>query len=217
MDVEQHGPRGVGVVGDVHLAAGEFPDQPGIDGAEHQLAFAGALAAAFNVVQDPLDLGTGEVRVNHQTCGVLDVLLKTVALELLADLGAAAALPDDGVVDRAAGVAFPDYRGFTLVGDADGCNLVVVQIGLRQCLGHARRLSGEDFHRVVFDPACLRVMLDEFALGSAHHVGVAVEDDGARAGGALVKSNDVVLVLCVSHVDCLALLGGIQLCEIHIE
>ncbi|MCY1431373.1 hypothetical protein D9M71_473400 [compost metagenome] len=34
VDVEHQGARGVGVVGDVHLAAGELPDQPGIDGAE---------------------------------------------------------------------------------------------------------------------------------------------------------------------------------------
>ena len=38
MDVEHQGARGVGVIGDMDLAAREFPDQPGIDGAEQQFA-----------------------------------------------------------------------------------------------------------------------------------------------------------------------------------
>jgi hypothetical protein len=45
----------------VDLAAGKFPDQPAVDGAEQQLAVARALAAAFDVVEDPLELGAGEV------------------------------------------------------------------------------------------------------------------------------------------------------------
>ena len=36
-----------------------------------------------------------------------------------AEVGGAAVLPDDGVVDRAAGVAVPDHDGLALVGDAD--------------------------------------------------------------------------------------------------
>jgi hypothetical protein len=64
-------------------------------------------------------------------------------------------------------------------------------------------LGGEDFHRVVFDPAGLRVMLGEFALCGADHVGVTVEDDRAGAGRTLIEGNDVVLILCVGHVDCL--------------
>ncbi|MNS91052.1 hypothetical protein D3C72_1251260 [compost metagenome] len=210
MDVEEHGARGVGVVGDVHLAAGKFPDQPAVDGAEQQLTVARALAAAFDVVEDPLELGAGEVRVGDQAGGVADVLLVAIALELLADLGAASALPDDGVVDRAAGVLVPDHGGFALVGDADGCYLVVVQAGLCQGLDHHGALGREDFHRIVFDPAGLRVMLCELPLGGADHVRVAVENDRAGAGRTLIEGNDVVLILCVGHVDCLGRNKGVR-------
>ncbi len=175
MDVEEHGARGVGVVGDVHLATGKFPDQPAVDGAEQQFTLARTLTAAFDVVEDPLELGAGEVRVGNQAGGVADVLLVTIALELLADFGAAAALPDDRVVDRAAGGLVPDHGGFALVGDADGRDLVVMQAGLRQGLDHHGALGGEDFHRVMLDPTGLRVMLCEFALGGADHVRVTVE------------------------------------------
>jgi hypothetical protein len=80
----------------------------------------------------------------------------------------------------------------------------VADTGLGQGFDHGRALGGEDFHRVVLDPAGLRVMLGEFALGGADHVGVAVEDDRPRTGGALVEGNDVVLILGVCHVDGLA-------------
>ena len=179
MNIEEQGARGVGVVGDVNLAAGEFPDQPAINGAEQQLAFACALSAAFDVIENPLELGAGEVGVGDQPCRFLDVVFQSVTLELLTDFGAAAALPDNRVVDRAAGFFFPYDGGFPLIGDADGRNLIMMQISLGECLGHARGLGGEDFHGVMFDPSRLRVMLDELALRGTDHVGIAVENNGA--------------------------------------
>ncbi|MNH06927.1 hypothetical protein D3C79_663070 [compost metagenome] len=205
VDVEEHGARGVGVVGDVHLAAGEFPDQPAVDGTEQQIAALGALTSAFDIVEDPLELGAGEVRVGDQAGGFADVVLQAVTLELFADLGAAPALPDDGVVHRTTGFLVPHHGGFTLVGDTDGGYLVVAQACLGQGFDHGRALGGEDFHRVVLDPAGLWVMLCEFALRGANHVGITVENDGPRTGRALVQGNDVVLVLGVCHVVGLAL------------
>ncbi|MNF54695.1 hypothetical protein D3C84_361310 [compost metagenome] len=204
MDVEEHGARGVGVVGDVGLAAGEFPDQPAVDGAEQQLATTGAFPAAVDIVQDPLELGAGEIRVGDQPRGLADVILQAVAFELFADFRAAPALPDDGVVDRPAAEFVPDHGGLALVGDADGRHLVMVQAGLCQCLDHGRALGGKDFHGVVLDPPCLGVVLGELTLRGADNVGIAIENDGPRTGRALVQGNDVVLVLGVCHVVGLA-------------
>ena len=116
----------------MHPPLGHFPHQPGIDGTKQQLAAFGAFAGAFNVVEDPFYLGAGEVRVNHQAGVVTDVLFQAVTLELFADVGGAAALPDDGVVNRFAGLFFPDDGGFTLVGDADTGDLIGINIGFRQ-------------------------------------------------------------------------------------
>ena len=123
----------------------------------------------------------------------------TAALELFADFGAATALPDDGVVDRATADFVPHHRGFTLVGDTDCRYLVVVQTGLGQRFDHDRALGGEDFHRVMFNPAGLRVMLLKLALRGADHVGVTIKNDRSRTGSALVQRNDVVLILNVGH------------------
>ena len=56
----------------------------------------------------------------------------------------------------------------------------------------------------MFNPTRLWVVLSEFTLGGADHVGVTIEDDRPGTGGALVKGNDVVLILKVGHIDCLA-------------
>ena len=50
-----------------------------------------------------------------------------------------------------------------------------------------RALAGPDILRVVFDPARLRKMLCEFALRDAVDAAGGVEQQGTRAGGALVE------------------------------
>ena len=65
-----------------------------------------------------------QVRVNHQTGVVTNVLFHAIAFEMFADLGGTTALPDNGVIDRFAGFFFPDNSGFTLVRNTDSCNLI---------------------------------------------------------------------------------------------
>ncbi len=80
MDVKEHGTGGVGVVGDVHAALGHFPDKPGIDGAEQQLAALRTFTRAFNMVEDPLHFGAGKIRVNHKAGGLTNIIFQAVAL-----------------------------------------------------------------------------------------------------------------------------------------
>ena len=199
VDVVEHGARSVGVIGHVCLALGHLPDQPAVDGTEQEFATTGAFTAAFDMVEDPLDLGAGEVRVDDQAGGLANVILHAVTLELVADRRALAALPDDGVVDRPACDLVPDDGGFALVSDADGGNLFIGDPGLGQRFDEHAALGRPDFHGIMLDPAWLRVDLCKFALSDGHHVGVAVEHDGAGAGGALVKGDDELLVVLVAH------------------
>ena len=66
VDVEEQSARGVGDVGDVATAAGEFPDEPGVDGAESELAGVGLSACAGNMLQDPANFAGGEVGVKDK-------------------------------------------------------------------------------------------------------------------------------------------------------
>ncbi|MNE07105.1 hypothetical protein D3C80_997120 [compost metagenome] len=116
------------------------------------------------MVQNPLHFGAGEVRVNHQAGGAANVLFHAVALELFADVRGTATLPDDGVINRFAGFAFPDNRRFTLVGDTNCGNFVGADVGFRQHFDQCGALGRPDLHRVVLYPAWLRINLFEFAL-----------------------------------------------------
>ena len=99
VNVEEHGARGVAGVGRVNSAAGELPEQPGVDGAEREFAGFGKRARAANVFENPGNLGGGEIGIDEQARALLDERAVTFAPEALAEIGGAAILPDDRVVD----------------------------------------------------------------------------------------------------------------------
>src|SRR5437660_1363237 len=107
VDVEEECARGIGVVGDVCASAREPPDQERIDCAEEQLATCCARARAWDVVEQPLDFGAGEVGVDDESrLGVYDIA-ESALYEIIADRRGEAALPDDGIMDRLAGGTLP--------------------------------------------------------------------------------------------------------------
>ncbi len=119
VDVEEQRPRGVGGVGGVDPAAGQPPDQEGVDGAEAKVAALGPLARALHVVEQPGELGAGEIGIEEQAAAGGDLRLLALAAQRGAGVGGAPVLPDDGAVDRLAGLAVPDHHRLALVGDAD--------------------------------------------------------------------------------------------------
>ena len=120
MNVEKKRPRGVGGVGGVDLAAGQPPDEKRIDRAEAELAAFGLLACTLHVVQQPRDLGGGEIRVEEQAGFRRNLGLVTGGAKRGAYVGCAPVLPDDRAMDRLAGLPVPDDHRLALVGDADG-------------------------------------------------------------------------------------------------
>ena len=194
-DVHQQGTGCVGDVGDVNAAVnttGQVPDQPGVGVAEEQVAALCALAYAFNVVQDPLDLGAGEVGGEVQADDVVVLANTLFACELFNDFLGAGVLPDDCVVDGLAGVLVPHDGGFTLVGDADCSDFVVVDFAV--CHSHCYDLTDvlPNLGCVVLDPAGLGEDLLVLELALSHVLARLVEQDRAGAGGALVDGEDVL-------------------------
>ena len=195
VDVEQQRARGVGGVGGVHLAGGEPPQQIAIDGAEHQLAAFGAGARAGHVIEDPGDLGAGEIGIDDQAGLGGDRRLVAFALQSGADIRGAAVLPDDGAVHRLAGGAVPHHGGLALVGDADRGDVFRFQPGLFQRVAAHHDGRGPDVLRLMLDPAGRRKMLREFLLRGGGDGNIAAKHDGARGCGALIdgqnKGHDV--------------------------
>ena len=87
----------------------------------------------------------------------------------------------------------PEQGGFALVGDADGGEIARGEIGARQRGTDHLIGVGEDFHRVVLDPARLGIDLPVFLLGDGDDVSAPVEDDEARAGRTLVYGANILV------------------------
>ena len=192
VDVEQHGTGSVGIVGDMSLAAGQLPDQPGFDGAEEQIAGLCLFTGTGNVLQDPAQLGAGEVCVDDQTGLGAEGVGQALFLQAVAVLGSTAALPDDGVADGLAGGLVPDDGGFALVGDADGGDVSSGGADVGHGLLSNFHLDAPDFVGVMLDPAGLGEELGELLLGNGDHLACFIKENAAVGGGAGVQSHDVL-------------------------
>ncbi len=174
----------------MHLARGQPPQQVAIDGAEHQLAALGAGARAGHVIEDPGDLGAGEIGIDDQAGLGRNRRLVAFALEFGADIGGAAVLPDDGAVHGLAGGAVPHHGGLALVGDADRGDVFCLQARLFQRVAADHHGRGPDVFRLMLDPAGRRKMLREFLLRGGGDGNIAAKHDGARGCGALIDGQN---------------------------
>ena len=114
-----------------------------------------------------------------------------VAFQAIAEICRPAVLPDDRVVDGLSGLTIPHDGGLALVGDADGGDVSRPKVRAPQRLGCHRHLRRPDLAGVVFNPARMREDLLKLALSDGDDGRVVIEDDGARACGALVEGDDV--------------------------
>ena len=112
-DVVEQRARGVGGVGGVDLAAGQAIDEPAVDRAEGEFAFLGARRGAGDVVEQPGELGAGEIGIEEQARFRGHHLFAAFVLEAGAEGGGAAVLPDDRGVRRpcrSCGPTAPSFR-----------------------------------------------------------------------------------------------------------
>ena len=149
------------------------------------------------VADQPLDLGPREVGVEHEAGALANERLVAGGAQLVAAGGGAAVLPDQRTVQRGAGRAVPGDDGLALVGDSDAGERGAVDAGGIERLMADAAGDLPDLVRVVLDPARAREVLPELAVGTAGDPAVAVEEEGGRAGGALVQREDHERILGV--------------------
>ena len=93
----------------MYFALGQLVDQPGINSTEGQLAGLCFFADTRYIVQDPAQLGAGEIRVKYKAgfviCAVSNI--RIFRHQLVFHIRSSAALPDDGMVNRLAGLTVP--------------------------------------------------------------------------------------------------------------
>ena len=106
--------------------------------------------------------------------------------QLVAAGGGAAVLPDERAMQRLARRRVPADDGLALVGDADRLELAGLQARVVERLAGDRVRDVPDLRRVVLDPAGLREVLRELAVGAADALPLQVEHQAGRAGRPLV-------------------------------
>ena len=174
----------------MHLAARELPGEPGVHGAECELAALGAFAQARAVVEQPRELGAREIGIEEEAGLAGEERLEPRLSQLVTSRRGAAVLPDDGVPQGPPRAPVPEQRGFALVGDADGGDVGGGEAGGIERLGGYLALRMPDLHGVVLHPARLREDLAEFLLGDSKNTPITAEGDGAGAGGTLIEGED---------------------------
>jgi hypothetical protein len=141
------------------------------------------------MVEQPADLGRGEIRIDDQPGPPRHGFGQPVAAPALAQLGGAPVLPDDGVVDRAPGGALPQNRGLALVGDADRGDRAIGSGGHGFAAG--RNHPAPDLFRFVFDPARPGMKLRQLELRRPACPALRVEQHRAGARRPLVDRQDI--------------------------
>ncbi len=131
-DVVDQRARGVGGVGGVHLAAGQPPDRGSVSIVPASSSpLLGPLPRAFHVVEQPGDLGAGEIGIEQQA---------GLARERLSRARPCCSVAQSGAVRRScqtmalwigfAGRLVPDHHRLALVGDADAGDVGRLDLGL---------------------------------------------------------------------------------------
>ena len=192
INIEHHGTGGVGVIGDKPFAARQLIDQPGVDIAEGNLALFCPLPYPGDIFQDPFYLGGREIGVDFQP-GLFPIAGAPFAfLNFFTQVGTAAVLPDNEIVDWFTRFQIPYYRRFPLVGNTDGHDIFGCAVGILHGLGDGIFLGLPDLIGVMFDPARLGIDLGKLLLPNAENVGIPVEDQCTAAGGTAVNTNNVL-------------------------
>src|SRR5207237_8950630 len=118
-----------------------------------------ALPQALEVLEQPLDLRRGEVRVEHEPRVLTNEPLASLLAELGATSGGSPVLPHDRPLKRLARVRIPYAHRLALVGDPHRLELAALKPGVPERL--ARDGSGHlpDLVRIVLHPSRSREVL----------------------------------------------------------
>ena len=192
MDVEKHRPGCVRCVGREYLAAGQIPQQPGVDCAKKQFALFRSLAGSGHMVQNPFQLGRGEIRIRDQAGFLRQFLIESILIDLLDAVRGAAALPDDRVIDRLACIFFPHDGGLALIRDTDRRDLIDPDAGLRHRFRRDRQLRCPDIVRIMLHIAGLRENLSVFLLRYTYHLCVMIKQDTSGTRRTLIQSHYIL-------------------------
>src|SRR5262249_26570955 len=144
------------------------------------------------MLEQPARFQAAEIGAQWEPGGVAKTVLSARCRKTRDLLRYPRVLPDNRVRNRNAGLPFPDDRGFALVGNSHGGQLLRRDSrALDGFFGDLQRAS-YDFGRVVLHPAGLGVNLLVLFLSDTDHASIGIKNHETRAGRALVDRADVL-------------------------
>ena len=163
----------------------QLENEPAVHRTEAQFPFLRTLPGSFHMIQDPADLGPGEIGVHHQTGFSAESFpdLRDIAFQFFDHVSRAAALPDDGTAHRLSGFSVPDDGGLPLVGDAESRDVLRPGADFFHGAATDEELGLPDLVGIVFHPARFWIVLGELPLRNAADLPLLVEEYAAVAGG----------------------------------
>jgi hypothetical protein len=175
----------------VNASTGEFPQEPGVDGAAGEFATPRSFTRTGNIFKKPGDLCGGKIRVGNESGLLAQDLVEALSANTIAEGSCPAALPDDRIMDRLARGAVPEQYGFTLIGDSDCREIVRAGHRFRENLASYLELRFPNLLGVMLDPTRLGIVLREFPLGEGSGPAIAVEKNGTRTRCPLIQRQNV--------------------------
>lgn len=130
-------------------SSGQAPEQKRVDCSESETTALSLLSCTIYILKYPVDLGGREVGVDEQSGLASDQLGMSGLPELVAELRCPAVLPDNGTVNRYAGLSIPYDGCLSLVGYADCRDILRGQPGSFERLQTGGKRGLLDFLRVM--------------------------------------------------------------------
>src|SRR5690606_36812545 len=134
----------------------------------------------------PVDLGSREVGIEQQASSFGEQRLVPLRSEMGTGGSGAAILPDDGVVNRFAGLPIPNDNACPSIGYADGRVIAGRYSGFFECEFDRSCYSRPNFFRVMLHPAVFGKNLFELALADTHNFALVVKYNRAAGCRSLV-------------------------------
>ncbi len=178
----------------------KLPDQPAVYSAEEKISRGGSLASFGYVIQNPFNFAGRKISIGDKSGCFTYVVGVTILFYLFNNLSSTAALPDDGIVDRPAAVPVPHNRCFTLIGDANSCDFLCCDVRLSNYLIHNCKLRRKYFHRVLFNPGSLRIILRKLFLRAGYYLLFPVNQQGSGTCSSLVQCQNILSQICLLYV-----------------
>ena len=173
-------------------AAGEIPDQPGVNVAKDCLAVFRILTQARDVIQQPVNFGAGKISGQGQAGFFAQPVLTAIRGQLVAIYIRAHILPYDGGIIGVAGRTIPDQRSFALVCDSYSSDVRRGQVGFAQSVADDLKRFVPYFEGIMLNPAGPGEELLVFFLICGNDCAAVIENDAAGAGRALIDGKDVL-------------------------